>query len=101
MTLRAGPQTGALRTTGPGSMIAAGAPTGEPRGARREMAATPSADPTKTLPTDLPPVEHTDGLQVDVTGDDDVDKTLAAIEMAGEEVAAGWKPTPHRPLAPE
>src|SRR5437879_4548796 len=45
--------------------------------------------------------EHHDGIQVDATGEDTIDARLATIEMAGEEVAAGWKPAPHRPLAPE
>ena len=45
--------------------------------------------------------EHAEGLQVDVTGDEEMDARLASIEMAGEEVAAGFKPGPHRPLAPE
>jgi len=43
----------------------------------------------------------TEGFDVDPTGDDEVDRKLAAIEMAGEEVAAGWKPSPHKALAPE
>jgi hypothetical protein len=45
--------------------------------------------------------EHAEGLNVDPTDEDSVDATLAAIEMAGEEVAADWKPAAHRPLAPE
>lgn len=45
--------------------------------------------------------EHADGLHVDVSGEDEMDTRLAAIEMAGEEVAAGFKPQPHRPLSPE
>jgi hypothetical protein len=45
--------------------------------------------------------EHAEGLKVDPTDDDAVDATLARIEMAGEEVVAGWKPTAHKPLAPE
>jgi hypothetical protein len=53
-------------------------------------------------PADLAKVrEHADGLKVDPTDEDSVDATLAAIEMAGEEVAAGWKPAAHKPLAPE
>ena len=47
------------------------------------------------------PTNHYDGLQVDVEGEEAADRTLAAIEMAGEEVAAGWKPAAHEPLAPE
>lgn len=45
--------------------------------------------------------EHADGLTGDVSGEETVDQKLAAIEMAGEEVAAGWKPAPHQMLAPE
>src|SRR5436190_2043532 len=45
--------------------------------------------------------EHFDGLQVDVGGEEELDKRLAEIEMSGEEVAAGWKPRPHQPLAHE
>ncbi|MDB5350027.1 MAG: hypothetical protein JWN86_1274 [Planctomycetota bacterium] len=45
--------------------------------------------------------EHTEGLSIEVGGDADVDSRLAKIELAGEEVAAGWKPTPHQPLSPE
>ena len=43
--------------------------------------------------------EHRDGFSIDVAGDDEVDKTLAALEMAGEEVAAGFRPARHTPLA--
>ena len=43
----------------------------------------------------------TDGLNLDVGGESEVDSRLAQIELAGEEVAAGWKPAPHRPLSPE
>ena len=45
--------------------------------------------------------EHRGGFSIDVSGDDEVDKTLAALEMAGEEIAAGFRPTRHTPLAPE
>ncbi len=45
--------------------------------------------------------DHIDGFSVDVSGDSEADDKLAKIEMAGEEVAAGWKPSPHRPLSPE
>jgi hypothetical protein len=59
--------------------------------------------PRSTVPpgTDGAPIEHTEGLSVEVGGEEEVDRRLAAIEMAGEEVAAGWKPAPHRPLSPE
>lgn len=58
-------------------------------------------------PTDSPPPpedtvpNHFDGIQVDVTGEEGVDRRLAEIELEGEEIAAGWKPAPHPPLAPE
>jgi hypothetical protein len=45
--------------------------------------------------------DHAEGFSVDPTDEDSVDATLAAIEMAGEEVVAGWKPAAHKPLAPE
>lgn len=58
--------------------------------------------PEPATPTELAKIrEHAEGLKVDPTDDDSVDATLAAIEMAGEEVAAGWKPAAHKPLAPE
>ncbi len=63
------------------------------------------SDPAATTPARTPEGgefrEHLDGLKLDVTDDDAVDAKLATIEMAGEEVAAGWRPAPHRPLAPE
>ena len=46
-------------------------------------------------------IEHAGGLDLDVAGDETVDRELARIEMAGEEVAAGWKPAPHQSIAPE
>ena len=45
--------------------------------------------------------EHAEGFKVDPTEDDSVDSKLTEIEMAGEEVAIGWKPPAHPPLAPE
>jgi hypothetical protein len=48
-----------------------------------------------------PPVEHIDGLSLNVTDDEAVDRRLARIEMAGEEVASGWKPAAHAPMSPE
>lgn len=63
------------------------------------------SDPTKTSipvkPIDGAVHDHIEGFQVDVTGDEQVDKRLAEIEMTGENVAAGWKPAPHVPLSPE
>ncbi len=53
-------------------------------------------------PNPKPPAyEHIDGFNVDIEGDEEADRTLATLEMAGEEVAAGWKPRPHEALAPE
>ena len=63
--------------------------------------AEPEAPP---LPADADAAkvrEHAEGLNVDPTDEDSVDATLARIEMAGEEVVAGWKPAAHTPLAPE
>lgn len=48
-----------------------------------------------------PPPDQVEGLANDLSGEDTLDQRLAAVEMAGEEVAAGWKPAPHTPLAPE
>ncbi|MBX6312593.1 MAG: hypothetical protein IRY99_06690 [Isosphaeraceae bacterium] len=45
--------------------------------------------------------EHADGFPIEVEGEEPIDWRLAEIEMAGEEVAAGWKPAPHPPIAPE
>ena len=57
--------------------------------------------PTPESIVDRAAREHRDGFSIDVSGDDEVDKTLAALEMAGEEVAAGFRPARHAPLAPE
>jgi hypothetical protein len=57
--------------------------------------------PPSPRPLDPKVKEHIEGLKLDVSLDEDVDRKLAAIEMAGEEAAAGFKPEPHRPLAPE
>jgi hypothetical protein len=59
---------------------------------------SPSSDPPGP---EGPVTEHAEGLTVDVGGEEEVDRRLADLEMAGEEVAAGWKPAPHQPLAPE
>jgi hypothetical protein len=45
--------------------------------------------------------DHAEGLRNEVSGEDEVDRRLAEVEMAGEEVATGWKPAAHPPLAPE
>lgn len=47
------------------------------------------------------PIEHRDGFSDELAGDSTVDARLDAIEMAGEEVAVGWKPSKVPPLAPE
>jgi hypothetical protein len=56
---------------------------------------------TTETPLDPKVRDHVEGISVDATGEEPVDQRLAAIEMAGEEVAAGWKPDPVAPLAPE
>ena len=56
--------------------------------------------PPKSGP-DGPLHDHTDGLKIEVGGDEEMDRRLADIEMAGEEVAAGFKPRPHHALSPE
>ena len=57
----------------------------------------PTSVPTNTIR------EHHEGLSIDVSGEDEVDRRLAEIEMAGEEAAiglgAGAGSRPH--LAPE
>jgi len=45
--------------------------------------------------------DHSDGFKIDPEEESSVDEKLAQIEMAGEEVAVGWKPETHRPLSPE
>ena len=72
----------------------------EPEGESPMDASPPPSQPPKLDP---PVAEHIQGVKVDidVSGDDELDKTLAKLEMAGEEAAAGFKPAPHRPLAPE
>jgi hypothetical protein len=59
--------------------------------------ATPPTGPIK----DAEAAHHLEGFSLDVSDDTEVDKRLADIELAGEEVAAGWKPQPHQPLSPE
>ncbi len=61
----------------------------------------PPAEPSGPAAPPAGPKEHIDGFSVDATGEEAIDRKLAQIEMAGEEVAAGWKPRPHEPLAPE
>jgi hypothetical protein len=89
-------------------MIAAGVPEAKARARRgvvtmSENAPTIPTETAKPAPTPATgaPRDHIDGFSVDVTGEEAVDKRLARIEMAGEEVASGWKPAPHEPLAPE
>lgn len=57
----------------------------------------PPTDPLKARPDE----HHTEGFGIDPTGEEEVDRKLAALEMAGEEAIAGWKPADHVPLAPE
>src|SRR4051812_8427014 len=59
---------------------------------------TPAPGPSRL---DARPPDHAEGLEDDLSGDDALEQRLAEVEMAGEEVAAGWKPAPHVPLAPE
>jgi hypothetical protein len=58
---------------------------------------------TSTTSLDDKGIEHVDGVSIDVSGEDEVDRRLAEIEMAGEEAAigfgAGAAARPH--LAPE
>ncbi len=45
--------------------------------------------------------DHAEGLKNELAGEEEVDRRLAEVEMAGEEVAAGWKPAAHVPISPE
>lgn len=65
-------------------------------------AATPATtDPAPPPALDPKVREHVDGVGFDPAGEEAIDRRLARIEMAGEEVASGWKPAPHEPLSPE
>jgi hypothetical protein len=62
---------------------------------------SPSSPPGAAPPAKSGQVRnHLEGLKDDIS-DDGIDERLAAVEMAGEEVAAGWKPAAHAPLSPE
>ena len=66
----------------------------------------PSAAAKAEVAAEIKPLDpslqdHADGLKVEIEEESAVDEKLARIEMAGEEVAAGWKPQAHRPLSPE
>src|SRR3954468_24635433 len=65
------------------------------------MSNTPSTPPASGSILDPKPRDHAEGLSIEVGGDAEVDERLARIELAGEEVAAGWKPASHPPLSPE
>ncbi len=71
------------------------------------MSEPPPASPVSPTAQVAPPSiegtlrDHAEGLGSDASGEEAVDRRLAAIEMSGEEVAAGWKPAPHQPLSPE
>ncbi len=61
----------------------------------------PTKAPGQAAQTDHFGREHTQGFKDELLGEESVDRRLADIELVGEEVAAGWKPDPHEPLAPE
>ncbi|ADV60604.1 hypothetical protein Isop_0007 [Isosphaera pallida ATCC 43644] len=65
------------------------------------MAQLSEASSSDTLTSDL--ADQVKGLlpTSDVSGDDDPGKQLAMLELAGEEVAAGFKPQSVRALSPE
>jgi hypothetical protein len=69
-------------------------PTTDPKAKAADGAAAPKEKPS-------PVREHTEGLSVDVSGEDQVDATIAAIEMTGEETATGFHPPPGPHLAHE
>src|SRR5689334_274405 len=84
-----------LRAAAGAPIITVRAPAAKgPRGTR----AMPPAQPSPAPPADAPPPDEAkvpetfDGLSLDVAEDAEVDKKLAQIELAGEEVASGWKP---------
>ena len=60
----------------------------------------PALPPTTDRP-EPPETNHAGGFDLDVGSEADVDKTLARIEMVGEEAALGFRPSPHEPLSPE
>jgi hypothetical protein len=62
---------------------------------------TAPATPTPTPPRDGKIPEHTDGVSIDVSGEEEVDRRLAEIEMAGEEAAIGFEPTTLNRLSPD
>lgn len=66
-------------------------------------ASAPASPPSSaaSAPLDGKLRDHIDGLRPDTGGEESVDQRLAEIEMAGEEVAVGWKPAPHQALSPE
>jgi len=45
--------------------------------------------------------QHTEGVSIDVSGEDEVDRRLAEIEMAGEETAIGFKPSELHRISPD
>ena len=59
------------------------------------------SDPSPTLDPEVH--EHAEGLAsgADALTEEGLDRRLAEIEMAGEEVAVGWKPAAHAALSPE
>lgn len=65
------------------------------------MTQPPPPAPEASAPLDAKVRDHVDGLSSEVSGEENLDQKLAQIEMAGEEVAAGWKPEPHQRLSPE
>ena len=60
-----------------------------------------STTPPPVRPPDAKVVEHTAGLSIDVSGDDEVDRRLAEIEMAGEEAAIGFGAGGHPRISAE
>jgi hypothetical protein len=52
-------------------------------------------------PRDGKVAEHVDGVSIDVSGEDEVDRRLAEIEMAGEEAALGFQPSDGHRISPD
>jgi hypothetical protein len=67
----------------------------------RVSPAPPPSHPADSPRPDGAVAEHTEGLSLEVGGEEEVDRRLAVLEMVGEETSAGWKPAPHQPLSPE
>jgi hypothetical protein len=62
---------------------------------------THQATSDSNTPTDGKLREHSEGVSMNLVADDEVDRRLAQIEMAGEEAALDFQPTAMRRLSPD